>query len=310
MVDVAYVGNFDRHAPEARDNNPIPKFAYGNSANLFAGGAIQANLLRTKYPGMGTVNLYTGSRSDLNYHALQVQARRRMTKGLQFALSYTLSKALGTLGYDPYTTQRDWWYGPLSYDRTHVLAINYSYQLPKAGPKAGFLRSVINDWTLSGITTFMTGFPVTPTCTSTSSGINNSDPSWTGLSATGAAPALRCKQAADPNSFTHDFFHNFNTSAFTMADPGTFGTIGLNRLRQPSYSNWDMTLMRRIPLGKSETRGIRVRVEAYNIFNHTEFQAIGTTYSFSGTTNTNTLTGQYTSTYSPRLMSMTLRIEF
>jgi hypothetical protein len=310
VIDVAYVGNFDRHAPEARDNNPIPIYAYGNPANLFLGRAINANLLRYKYPGMGTVNLYSGSRSDLNYNALQIQARRRMTKGLQFALSYTLSKALGTVGYDPYTVQRDWWYAPLGYDRTHALAINYAYQLPKAGPRVGFLKYVINDWTFSGITTFMTGFPVTPTCTSTSAGINNSDPSWTGLTATGATPALRCKQVADPNDFQQTFYTNFNTKAFALADPGTFGTIGLNRLRQPSFSNWDMTLMKKIPLGKSETRAIRIRIEAYNIFNHTEFQAIGTTYSFSGTTNTNTQTGQYTSTYSPRLMSLTMRIDF
>ena len=156
----------------------------------------------------------------------------------------------------------------------------------------------------------MTGFPVTPTCVSTSSGINNSDPSWSGLSATGAVPQLRCKQVADPNSFQQDFFNNFNTAAFAMADPGTFETLGLNTIRQPSFSNWDMTLTKRIMLGKSESRALRIRIEAFNIFNHTQFSTIGTTYRFSGTTNTDTQTGQYTATYNPRTLSTTLRFEF
>jgi len=46
-------GTFDRHAPEALEYNPIPKFAYGNPANIFGGRAINADLLRTNYPGMG-----------------------------------------------------------------------------------------------------------------------------------------------------------------------------------------------------------------------------------------------------------------
>ena len=274
------------------------------------GRAINADLLRTNYPGMGSVNQFSGSRTDLNYHAMQLSARRRMTHGLQFGLSYTLSKALGTQGWDPFNNARDWYYGPLGYDRTHSLAINYAYQLPNAGTSIGFLRHIINDWTLSGITTFMTGFPVTPTCTSTSSGINNSDPSWSGLTATGACHGSAASRLRIPTTSQHDFYNNFNTSAFAMADPGTFGTIGLNSLRQPSFSNWDMTLARRIGLGKSETRAIRIRIEAYNIFNHTEFSTIGTTYTFSGTTNTNTQTGQYTATYSPRILSTTVRFEF
>jgi len=153
------------------------------------------------------------------------------------------------------------------------------------GPTIGVVRHIVNDWTLSGITTFMTGFPVTPTCT------RRHPASTTRIRLVRAErnrrdAGLRCKQVADPKNFQHDFFNNFNTGAFAMADPGTFGTLGLNTLRQPSYSNWDMTLARRIALGKSETRSIRIRIEAYNVFNHTEFSTIGATYSFSGTTNT------------------------
>ena len=70
---------------------------------------------------------------------------------------------------------------------------------------------------------------------------------------------------------TQIYFTNFNTSALTIPAVETYGNTGMGILRQPAWSNWDMTLSRKIPLGKNERRLIRVRIEAYNIFNHTEF---------------------------------------
>ena len=75
-----------------------------------------------------------------------------------------------------------------------------------------------------------------------------------------------------------------------------------------------MALDKRIPLGKDTRRAIRARIEAFNVFNHAEFSAIGSTLSLSGVsgtnTNTNTTWGQYTATYSPRQLATTLRFEF
>ncbi len=245
----------------------------------------------------------SGSLSALNYNALQVQAQHRLSRGLQFGAAYTFSKALGTQGWDNYHAQRQWFYGPLATDRTHNLAINYSYSLPNPGLPLGPARHVLKNWVLSGITVFQTGAAATPTCTSVSPGVANSDPTLSG----GAA---RCQQIADPNNFQQSFFNNFNTAAFTLASPGTFGNIGIGTLRQPAWSNWDMTLAKKIQVGKNERRILSLRIEAYNIFNHTEFSTIGTTLTLSGATNTNTTYGQYTATLSPRQMSTTLRFEF
>jgi hypothetical protein len=181
--------------------------------------------------------------------------------------------------------------------------VNYSYFLPGVGSRMGFVKHILNDWVISGVTVFQTGAPVTPSCSSLSAGPANSDPSLSGGGA-------RCEEIADPNNYTHSFFTNFNTSAFTLAPPGTFGNIGLGILRQPAWSNWDMNLEKRIQIGKDTRRQIRLRLEAYNAFNHAEFSSIGTTIALLGTTNTNTQTGQYTATMSPRQMSTTLRFEF
>jgi hypothetical protein len=303
VVDIGYVGNFDRHALQSISINPIPLHAYADPANIVNNAEVQANLLRTAYPGMGDLSYQSASLSSLNYHALQAQAQHRMSHGLQFGVSYTFSKALGTQGWDAYHSQREWWYGPTTYDRTHNLAINYVCSLPSTGSRFGRAKHVLNDWVLTGITTFQTGAPATPSCSSVDAGITNSDPSLTGGGA-------RCMQIADPNAFQKDFYHNFNTSAFTLASPGTFGNIGLGILRQPAWSNWDMTLEKKVQLGNNEKHMLRFRLEAYNVFNQTEFSSIGTGLSLRNGVNTSTTYGQYTGTRPPRQMSTTVRFEF
>ena len=114
----------------------------------------------------------------------------------------------------------------------------------------------------------------------------------------------------DPKNFTKSFYQNFNTSAFTLAAPGTFGNIGLDILRQPSWHNFDLTLQKRIHFSKSERRVLQLRFEAYNLLNHAEFTTMGTSMQLSGTANTNTTYGQFTATNPGRVLSTTARIEF
>jgi hypothetical protein len=92
---------------------------------------------------------------------------------------------------------------------------------------------------------------VTPGCTSNNAGIANSDPSLTGIG-TNVITGVRCQMTGDPYAgFTRGddptTARLFNTSAFSMAQPvsatvGNFGNTPIGALRQPSWSNWDMTL--------------------------------------------------------------------
>jgi hypothetical protein len=76
----------------------------------------------------------------------------------------------------------------------------------------------------------------------------------------------------------------------------------------------DLAADKLVQIGKDSRRVLRARIEAFNVFNHTEFSTIGTELTLSGAagtdTNTNTQWGQYTTTLSPRQMSTTLRFEF
>jgi hypothetical protein len=60
-----------------------------------------------------------------------------------------------------------------------------------------------------------------------------------------------------------------------------------------------------------ERVALRVRFQAFNVFNHTEFNRIGTTYTWNAAgVNLSTTTGQYISTQPPRQMALTARVEF
>lgn len=322
-VEVAYVGNFTTDSSRTYDLNPIPLYAYGDVNNLFNNAAISTNFLRTTFPGMGSINRTLTDLETLRYNAAQFNIQRRLSKGLQLGLAYTLAKGEGMSGYDQYTEQiggeaalRARYWGPTAVDRKHNLVINYSYQVPNPTPDRKILNLVLGEWQVSGVTKFLSGAAVTPTCTSNNAGIANSDPTLTGQTA-------RCMLVADPFSgFTRDDDESraitFNTAAFAMAQPlsatvGNFGNTPTGVLRQPSWSNWDLTLAKRIPIPLGKSGMVRLQFQAYNVFNQVEFTTIGTTYTFTGannSVNTNTQTGRYTATTPPRQLGLTMRLDF
>ena len=76
------------------------------------------------------------------------------------------------------------------------------------------------------------------------------------------------------------------------------------------FLNFDASLSRSIPIG-SDRRQLKLRLEAFNVFNHTEFSGVNTTFTYDATgKNTVSSTGQYTSDRGPRIMSLELRFQF
>jgi hypothetical protein len=317
VVDIGYVGNFDRHSlgqgtpgsnvTFSEQLNPVPYQAYANPAALFNNTEINANLLRLAYPGMGAINYSAYAYSAVNYHGLQMSAQHRLTHGLAFGAAYTFSKALGVQGLDPYTNQRHWYYGPLQQDRSQFLSWNFAYTLPAIGTGNKVLRAVLDNWTVSGIGLVTTGAPTAPSCSSTAA-FPYSDPSLTGIGSN-SLTGVRCQVVGDRNSFSQDFFHNFNTAAFALAPIGTFGNTGVGILRQPTWWNFDAALDKKIAV--RERIAVRLRFQAFNIFNHTEFNSMGSTFQWNAAgVNLSTTTGQFTGTQPARQLALTARVEF
>jgi len=93
----------------------------------------------------------------------------------------------------------------------------------------------------------------------------------------------------------------FNTSAFEAPAAGFFGNAGRNLLRGPGIHNWDASLFK--TFAASDRVNIQFRAEAFNLFNHTNFDAVSTTF---GAGNF----GQVTSARTARVVQFGLKVEF
>ena len=105
-----------------------------------------------------------GGKSD--YHAFYATVRRRMTAGLTFAASYTLSKTMDQAGVrqnvvnapsSAFDLDIDW--GPADTDRRHVLNVTSVYDLP-FGKNGGALATLTGGWYVGGIFTATSGVPL------------------------------------------------------------------------------------------------------------------------------------------------------
>ena len=325
VAEVAWVGNFGRHFWTVKTANNIEPYAYANPNNLFRNEPISANFLRRDYPGMGPIRYLTTDTDILNYNALQVSVQRRLNKGLQMGLAYTLSKAEGVQGWDYLTEElygkqgiRDRYYGPPSQsqvqDRRHVLVINYSYAIPNPAKNVPVLKLMLGGWEASGVTHFTTGNPLDPSCGTNVGGVENSDPTLSGVS-------VRCELTGEPifDGYTVDSSlpfadqAHFNLAAFRRPRPnGSVGNLGnapIGVLRHPSWWNWDFTMARRLRV----TRGanLRVQFQMYNMWNQVQYTTLNASYTFtSNGSNNQTNTGKYTATTNPLNIGLTFRLDF
>ena len=192
-IDVAYVGTLGRHLVRQYNLNAVPygttftraaqdpthypggmvpaaqpnlPSAYSQAGINFTGQtALPVDYLRP-YPGYGEIN-FRGFDTTCNYNSLQVSLNRRFSRGLTFGAAYTFSKTLTTANdindiTNPFNT-RAYDYKLAGFDRTHVLVVNYVYDLPGLGRYLGdkkFARAVFNNWQISGISQLVTGTPL------------------------------------------------------------------------------------------------------------------------------------------------------
>jgi len=317
VLDVSYVGAFRRHVMMRRNINAIPMFSRYNPAyaDPTSSGKPLADMYFRPFIGPDALNAGQFSGSS-NYNSLQVSVRRQFSRNMSYGLAYTWSKVIGVLTASPYFSDKWRNRGPAAADRRHVLAINYIYEIPGLGQRLGskVLSAVLDKWVLSGITTFSTGAPFTPTL------------AWSGtapeVTGSDSSEAARVNVVGNPwiDPGERTFGRNFKPEAFAAPVPcsatnqsiACFGNAGTNIMYGPGYNNWDVTLAKQIPLGLGEKYQLRFRAEAYNVFNHTQFSSYDTTARF----NPSTLAlaapnfGAYSATRPPRTMSFSLRFEF
>jgi hypothetical protein len=112
----------------------------------------------------------------------------------------------------------------------------------------------------------------------------------------------------------------FNKAAFIAPPPSLcevgnapficWGNTAKYNFRGPGINNWDMSLFKNMPFIEGKLRA-QLRVEAYNLFNHTQFTTVDTAARFDPTgAQTNGTFGQYTAAANPRQLQLALRLSF
>jgi hypothetical protein len=314
LFSVGYVGNHGVHGVLpipfnqpliATPSNPVngQTASYGLnevasetvSTSEFAGNAP----VRVPYPGYDMNSVFYKAEGISNYHAFQLQARKHLSNGLQFTGAYTWSHSLdeqsgqglfftGNNALNPKSN-----YASSDFDQTHVFLINYSYSTPKLTSNNA-LGTILNGWTIGGQTVAQSGEPysvydfsgsIASLYFGTDDEITNPIvPLKPGITARqaqlqGTTGVNAGKPVLDVNAFAPQFVAP-GTNGVPAGDifESAYGNSGRNLFRAPFQTRFDLTLGKDFRV--RERYDLRFNADAFNVFNHSNFDAPNNDVSF------------------------------
>ncbi|MDT5268472.1 MAG: hypothetical protein QOH49_658 [Acidobacteriota bacterium] len=276
VVSASYLFSFGKHLPTFIDVN-LSAPTTTRSVNIvdgpFAGqtwtfpyflGSARPN------PNFGFIDQISSVVST-KYHALVLQANRRLTNGLQFQTSYTLSRASddgqnsttftpGFSGpFDPFNLQGEKGYS--AFDRRHKLVASIVYNTEFASLKDNKVgRAIFNGWTIAPIFNAFSGARYTG---------NTSGSSVSGV--------FGFSQAGGVNGSNGSL---------------RFGLVPPNFFKQPNIWYTDLRISRRFAL--TEKLRLELLAEGFNIFNRTQVTSVNSTLYNISTSGSNVI-----ATYNP-----------
>lgn len=269
-------------------NQPLPVSGYNFNPVINTGTfAYQA----APYLGYGAITDYDNGQNAV-WYGLVGSLKHAFTHSFFLSVSYTLSHGLsetrGTGIFDGGTGTQDIYhpfqdYGDTNLDARQMGGISYIWNLPGFQKSTKLARTTLSGWSFNGITSFRTGLALDP-----------------GLSVKNQGLATRPNLIA-PITYNKTHTSWFSTSSFLAPAAGFFGNSGTGVLRGPGMIDFDMALFKDFAL--TEHHKVEFRAEAFNVFNHTNFNAVSTACC-SGAF------GTVTSALDPRIMEFALRYQF
>jgi hypothetical protein len=308
VVDVAFVGNLGRHLLQSQSLNTLP---YGerflaSSQDVTSPGKPLPDSFLVPYVGLGTIN-YGEPVGNSSYYALQTQANRRFSHGLEFKTNFTWSKSMDysssdTSGLPVYASRKLLSYDLSSFDRPYIANIAWLYEIQAVKKlRNPFAKATLGGWNLSGNLTLASGAP-----SAVSFSTN------TGVDLIGGGDGQRINVSGNPNLSrgTRNGVEWFNTSVFSLPALGYIGSASRYPYRGPGQNQWDLSVFKKFSV--FERAKVDLRGELYNVFNHTQWSGINASAVFNTATGaqTNSLFGQATSDRGPRVVQLALRVDF
>jgi hypothetical protein len=281
VVSASYLFSFGKFLPNFVDVNLTPP-TVGRTINIvdgpFAGQQWNfAYFLGAARPiaGFGSIQEIR-SNVDTKYHALVLQANRRFTKGLQFQVNYTLSRAWDTgqtsqtftpgfpITFNPFDQAAEG--GLSSFDRRHKFVASVVYNTQYKNKDNKVAHALLNGWTIAPIVSMFSGARYTGQTSGSS-----------------VSSVFGFSQAGGVNGA--------NSSL-------RFAYVPNNFFKQPPIKYVDLRVSRRFPIG--EKAKLEVLAEGFNIFNRTEVTSVNTTiYNIAASG------GQVNATFNPAFGSTT-----
>ena len=271
--------------------------------NLAVACGNNPDLFRTNYPGLGSIQRVEPA-ANSNYNALQFSLRK--TSGaLTLDVAYTYSHSLDDSSdnqdsnfvnsYNPHQN-----YASSNYDQRHILTVAWTYELPSVRGK-GLSQTFLGGWQWAGIMAAESGTPfsVVNGVYGDSAGVAD------GTTGIGSYADLvgdpHASSNCPPLAAATKGIALFNCAAYTQTQGLTFGNSGRNSLNNPHRTNLDMSVFK--VFKPKENVQVQFRAEAFNVFNHTEWNGVNP---YVSTTNFLFSTGAHM----PRVLQFALRITF
>ena len=269
LLDIAYVGNLDRHLTDSIDlNEPLPGVyvtdGIAAAGSLSTSTSILLNRIRP-YLGYGAFSASMPIFST-NYNALQVQFKEHLGSTLELGGAYTFSKALGVASaQNSYNLIAD--YGVQQ--RDNMFVAQAVYNLPFFREQKGFMGRLLGGYELSGILNLSAGGLSTATT-------SNQDPAGLGLLSSGTAAVARPDRVGNPNDGPRTIQQWFDKSAFAFVPTSQTrpGDESIGTIYGPGSEVVNVSLLRNIRI--VENTNLQLRAEAYNAFNHTNLNGPNT----------------------------------
>ncbi|HLG96538.1 MAG TPA: carboxypeptidase-like regulatory domain-containing protein [Bryobacteraceae bacterium] len=305
IAQIGYFGSQGRHLEVTYEGNPITPA--GQAACAADPKCIaDRNNQSVDYPthtlyAPGDIFASVGTQAtvgDSHYNSLQASLQKRLSRGLFFQLSYTYSHSIDDtsgyensagygpsgsyIGFSPNPYNLEGFYGDSTFDARHRFVASYDWELPAMIHNNGIMHTLVDGWTVTGITVLQTGFPI-PIYDSSNRSLLCNGGNWSyygcpdtpqyigsgGVTTFDPRVGVASKTASTPTGGPKNLYY-FNPNLFTHPAYGTLGNEGRNNLHGPGINDTDLSLFKRFHYG-GEQRWIELRLEAFNVFNHTQF---------------------------------------
>ena len=287
-VSASYLASRGRFLPAFINKNLAPATQTATltvASGDFQGQSVTVPVFTSRInPAFNNITEVRGTVESV-YHALVLQANRRLTRGLQFQTNYTWSKAVDTgqtsvtfsstnTPTDPYNLELD--RGVTDFNIPHRFVASAVWS-PEVNSGNSAVNAIFDDWTIAPIFTAQSGRPYSPVVTNRPAGA-------------------------------------LNASITGSGGDSYFLPLGRNSFQQPKIWNVDARLSRRFRF--TEDTNLEFLIEGFNVFNRTHitnvndaaFNIVGSTLVPVASFGTDSATGN--SIFRERQVQWALRFNF